>query len=55
MVIVDSEGVRVHATIPTSLVSRWLGNIKEFKMPFNELLQAERVDETEMFGEFFAI
>ncbi|MED6204589.1 hypothetical protein PIB30_010443 [Stylosanthes scabra] len=32
MVLVDSDGVRVHASIPTSLVNRWLGNIKEFHM-----------------------
>ncbi|MED6145653.1 hypothetical protein PIB30_027372, partial [Stylosanthes scabra] len=32
MVLQDSEGVRVHASVPKALVNRWVGVIKEFKM-----------------------
>ncbi|MED6136186.1 hypothetical protein PIB30_053716 [Stylosanthes scabra] len=32
MVLQDSEGVRVYASIPKALVNRWVGVIKEFKM-----------------------
>ncbi|MED6140290.1 hypothetical protein PIB30_091758 [Stylosanthes scabra] len=32
MVLQDSEGVRVHASVPKTSVNRWVGVIKEIKM-----------------------
>ncbi|MED6162087.1 hypothetical protein PIB30_067001 [Stylosanthes scabra] len=65
MVIQDSEGVRVYASIPRPLVRKWLGIIKEFRMyemanfivvdkkpfirPFNEILNGVNDDDSEMF------
>ncbi|MED6216201.1 hypothetical protein PIB30_005080 [Stylosanthes scabra] len=32
MVLEDSEGVKVHASVPKALVNQWVGVLKEFKM-----------------------